>query len=127
VVAFLAVAACGEPTGPMTPAAAYTLSTIDAKVLPATLYADTGYSLIATAGTLTLTEDLKYTWTLTTRETVDGNASTYIENDSGTWIQTAAGGVGITMTSAYGGVLTATWSGTTLTLNLPDGVFLYSR
>lgn len=118
------LAACGEVTGPKSPVGTYALSSVDAKPLPATMYADTGYTVEVTAGTIALTADLKYTSSVTTRETVDGNVSTYIDRFSGTWAQA---GSTITLTPTRGPTQSATLSGTRLTVTQSDGVFVYSN
>jgi len=130
---FALVAACGGseagpagPPPPSTPIAAYTLTTVDAKALPAVMFADTGYTLEVTQGTLTLTADLKYAGTVTTRETVDGNISYYLERASGSWAQSAGSGA-ITFTPTVGPAQPATWTATKLTVTQSDGVYQYTR
>ena len=100
------------------------VTSVNAKGLPATMYSDTGYTVEATAGTITVTADNKYTGSMTTRETVDGKASIYVDHASGTWVQT---GNAITLTPTGGAAQSGTWSGTSLTINQSDGVFVYSR
>lgn len=119
-------AACGEPTGPTSPIAAYTLASVDSKQLPATMYSDTGYTVVVTAGAITLLADGKYTSSTTTRETVDGNVSVYIDRGAGTWVQTSEGGA-ITLTPTSGPpTVSAVWSGRQLTVTQSDGVYIYS-
>jgi len=118
--------ACSDATGPTSPIAAYALTSVDAKPLPATMYADTGYSLVVTAGAITLTADNKFTTSVTTRETVEGNISTYVDVGTGTWEQLSSGAA-ITLKPTGGTPLPAALSGTRLTVTWSDGVFIYSR
>ena len=105
--------------------ASYTLVSVDAKTLPATMYSDTGYSVEVTAGTITLNPDKSFAGSITTRETVDGKASVYVDHAAGSWVE-ASGGA-ITLTPTGGPTRSAAWSGTRLTVTQSDGVFVYSR
>ena len=116
--------ACSDG-GPKSPIAPYALSAIGTTKLPAVMYAEEGYSLEATAGTLELIAPDTYTMSLTTIETVDGNTSTYVDNETGTW-QLAVGGA-ITLTASGGEQFTASWVGTTLTVTRAETTFLYER
>lgn len=126
------VAACSGdkgPTGPAVPTspiAAYALSTVDSKPLPLTMFADTGYVVEITTGAITLASDKTFTSSVTTRETVDGNVSLYVEKSSGTWVQTS-GSSAITLTPKFGSPSSAVWSGFQLTVTQTDGVFKYTR
>lgn len=126
-------AACGGsdagpagPAQPTSPIAAYALTTVDTKALPTVMFADTGYTVEVTAGTLTLTADLKYSGSVTTRETVDGNISFYVDRVSGIWVQ-ATGAKTITFNPATGTAQSALWAGTKLTVTQSDGVYQYTR
>jgi hypothetical protein len=118
-------ASCHESTAPDDPVGKYVLASVDAKTLPVTMYSDTGYSLIVTAGALTLTADQKYSGTITTKETVDGVASVYVDQLVGTWVQFSNGSVAITPTG--GAVITASLAAGKLTVPQSDGVYAYTR
>jgi len=111
-------AACGGsdagpsgPAQPTTPVAAYSLTLVDAKALPAVMFSDTGYTVEVTEGTLSLTADLKFTGSVTTRETVDGNISFYIDRVSGNWSK-ASGSSTVTLNPTGGTAQSAVWAGT---------------
>lgn len=128
-------AACGgkgsdAATGPKaaaSPAASYALSTVSNVSLPVTMYADTGYKLEVTAGTLVLSPGFAYTLTTTTKETFEGNVSIYIERSSGTWSLGTVSASAVTLTPSAGAAYSAVWSGDKLTVTQPDGTYLYSR
>jgi hypothetical protein len=119
------VTSCGDSTGLATPVAAYTLVSVNTKTLPATTYADTGYVIEVTAGTITLSADQTYSGSVTTRETVDGNASLYLDHAAGSWAKLDAGT--ISLRPASGPSQSAVWSGSQLTVTQSDGVFVYAR
>jgi hypothetical protein len=114
--------ACNDSTGPTTPIAAYTLTAIGSAGLPTVMYAEEGYSLEVTAGTIELVEPDEYTASLTVIETVDGIKSTYVDQESGTWAM--VNGV-IELSPLAGSTFTATWSGTRLTVNRDDVIYVY--
>ena len=87
------------------------------------MFADTGFVVVVTAGTITLTADGKFASAVTTRETVAGNVSVYVDHVSGTWLQGSSGA--ITLTPSSGPIEPALWSGTKLTVTQSDGVFVY--
>ena len=103
-----------EPPGdPNEPAAGtFALSTVDAKALPYTVLADTGYSIEVTAGTAVLDTNHTFLMPLTTRETVAGFVSTYVDTTRGTWTQNV-GAITLTVGSTPAG---ATWDGRRLTV-----------
>jgi hypothetical protein len=86
------------------------------------MYAEEGYTLEVTAGTIELVEPDKYTATLTVVETVDGNKSTYVDQESGTW-----GGLNgvIELYPLSGEMFAATWSGTRLTVGRDGVTYVY--
>jgi hypothetical protein len=106
-VGLVVLAACGSdsstsPGGsssPGSPVGAYALTTINAKALPASIISDPSYSIEITAGSLSLTSDGRYKSLTTTRETVAGHASLYLDSVMGTWTQTPAGSSTIVFTS----------------------------
>src|SRR6185312_7894244 len=88
--------ACGgdSPTGPSgssSPVGSYTLSTMNGKGLPFTMYSDTNYKYEVTAGSLALTGDGKFSVVTTSRQTVGTNVETFVDSSDGTWKQTGAG------------------------------------
>jgi hypothetical protein len=119
-------AACGSdsatsPDTPTTPIGDYSLSSVNAKALPFTMFSDTGYKFDLTAGTLSLSSDGKYKTITTMVETVAGHASTYVDSVLGTWVQVGTSGT-LTFTSAYDSTKqNATWAGKQLTFQLVDG------
>ncbi|HET9424329.1 MAG TPA: hypothetical protein VFO55_03075 [Gemmatimonadaceae bacterium] len=123
-VAVTLLAACGDATGPTSPVAAYALSSVDTKALPVVMYAEEGYSLEVTAGEMTLTADGKYTASMRVVETVDGNKSTYVDTESGTWTQADGGAITLKPTGAA--EYSATWSGKTLTVPVFEQTFVYT-
>jgi hypothetical protein len=130
--------ACGggdsgtEPDGPgdpTTPASGtFALSTIDTKALPFAVLSDTFYKLEVTAGGAILDTNGTFVLPLTTRETVAGHASIYVDTTTGTWTQNA--GV-ITMTATGGLPTTAAWDGRKLMMNILLGPsqnsYVYTR
>jgi hypothetical protein len=118
----LAAAGCNESTGPDSPIAPYALSAIGTTSLPALMYAEEGYTLEVTAGTIELVEPDTYTATLTVIETVDGNQSTYVDQESGTWL--LKDGM-IEFSALSGDTFTATWSGTRLTVGRDGVTYVY--
>jgi len=69
----------------------YTLSTMNGKGLPFTMYSDTNYKYEVTAGSLALTGDGKFSVVTTSRQTVGTNVETFVDSSGGTWKQTGAG------------------------------------
>lgn len=123
------LAACSDspppPTEPVTAIAEWALASVDGDALPTVVYSDDGYSLEVTAGELVLAADGTYTNDVTVTETVDGTASVYIDRISGRWTEAAGGS--LTLTPTGESALTASWSGSSLTVTTPDYVLLYSR
>ncbi|MEO5568854.1 MAG: hypothetical protein ABIR92_10190 [Gemmatimonadaceae bacterium] len=120
-----ALAGCGEATGPTSPIGAYSLTTVAAKALPVVMYEAEGYSLSVTAGEIALKADSTYTASMSVLETVDGNKSNYVDRETGTWVEGAAGEITLRPTGAqaYGAV----WSGNTLTVAQVDLSLVYAR
>ena len=91
----MAVAACGSDTstGPgstgttATPVGSYSLTTVNGKPLPATMFADTEFTEVVTKASLALAADGKYQAIVTTNETVAGYLSVYVDTSGGTWKQ----------------------------------------
>jgi hypothetical protein len=102
-----------QPGDPNEPAAGtFALSTVDAKALPFKVLADTGYSIEVTAGTAVLDTNHTFLMPLTTRETVAGFVSTYVDTTRGTWSQNA-GAITLTVGTSPA---TASWDGRRLTV-----------
>lgn len=114
------------PVVPTSPIASYLLSTVDSKALPITVFSDTGYVVEFTAGAITLSADKSYSRFVTSRETVDGNVSLYVDSEAGTWVQ-ASGSGAIMLTPQFASSRSALWSGLQLTVTQSDGVFKYLR
>jgi hypothetical protein len=128
-VPVIAVAACGgdSATGPnANPAGSYHLSTVAGKSVPATMFSDTAFSDVITAGSLALQADGKYVIAVTLNETVAGHLSVYVDSGSGTWSQSGANA--LTMVSAEGASASVPWTGTTVTVVDTDSVtWVFSR
>ena len=123
-----AITACSKGEGttgvaapPPTPVGNYTLSTIDAKTLPYMMYADTGYTLEVSGGTLAVTTAGKWVSKLTTRETVAGNVSTYSDSTFGTWSLPTGSKIAVFVNTETGVTSNATWTATDVTVNDVDG------
>lgn len=105
--------ACGDATGPKSPVGAYGLSTVNGKPLPASLFADTGFTVDVTAGSLAVQDDGRFVVAVTSRWVVDDNTSAYVTADTGTWTQN---GDRIVLTYADSTRHTGTWDGQRVTL-----------
>jgi hypothetical protein len=126
-----------EPPAPATPAGAYMLATVDAKGLPWTMYAATGYTLEIQSATLNVTADGKWVSKSVTRETVDGFVSIYTDSTFGTWTVTGAVASNAATKSAMftnaetSQTSSITWTATGLTVQQLDGAtthaFAYTR
>jgi len=96
----------------------YLLSSVNTKALPVTILSDSLYSLDVMSATVALTAGTQFVIAMTTRETVDGHPSTYVDSASGTWTLHDST---LTLTNkADGTVVTANWDGTHLTLVQKD-------
>lgn len=125
VLTMLWLGACGKDgaTGlngaPATPEGMYSLSTIETKSLPYTMYADTGYTLEITSGLISITSDGKWVSKITSRETVAGFASVYIDSTFGTWT-VAASTAAFTNTETQV-ISNVSWTARDVTVNEVDG------
>jgi hypothetical protein len=93
VLAATIAVACGgdSSSGPnASPVGRFQLSTFNGKSLPATVFQDTGFMDVLTAGSLVLSADGTYLATTTTDETIEGHLSTYVDSGSGKWTQAGA-------------------------------------
>jgi hypothetical protein len=122
------LAACGsDPAGPSngeepmptaadTAAGLFALTAVDAAPLPATILTETGYTIEVTAGTADLDENGALIIAITTRETVAGFPSIYVDSLHGTWTQT---GTVVRLTIAPGSQsAVAGWDGVQLSVGL---------
>lgn len=129
-------AACSKDNAPTSPtknpsptdtvAGSFALSTVDTKALPFAIASDPGnYSLEITAGTAVLQSTGQFTMTITSRETVAGYASTYIDSTSGTWTQ-QAGAVVFTI-PATSATSVAAWDGANLSMVQDSVTYVYKK
>jgi hypothetical protein len=105
-----------EPSVPETPDGSFTLSTIDSKALPYQMFADTGYALEVTSGTLSITPNHRWVARTTTRETVAGNVSTYTDSAFGTWSTTQGSTTASLLNAETSVISNATWTLTDITV-----------
>ncbi len=133
------MAACGSdaptspppaPPGPTdNPAGSFSLTSVDGKTLPVAVLTDTLYSIEVTGSTVQLAASKQFVIAVTTRETVAGYASTYIDSLTGTWSQ-SAGTVSMTLDPGQQN-FAASWDGTRLTLALEVatavGTYVYTK
>ena len=122
-IAVAGITACGgdSPTGPgssSSPVWSYTISTMNGKGLPFTMFSDTNYKYEVTAGALSLTGDGKFTVVTTYRQTVVANIETFVDSSSGTWKQS---GSSLSFVAADSTTNAATWSSNQLTITQKDG------
>jgi hypothetical protein len=131
-----AVVACGSDsaTGPNTdntPLGAYALASISGKAAPVTVYSDTNYLLVISAGTLDVKSDGSWLAVTTTRETVLNHLSTYVDSVRGTWASGTGSGAIVFTNTDDKTVSNATWGGGKLTVLQGTGVdtmtVVYSR
>ena len=124
------MSACGKgdsPTGPAvtppppTPVGSYTLNTIDAKTLPYTMYADTGYTLQVASGTISIATTGKWVSKFVTTETVAGNVSTYSDSTYGTWTVATGSTVAVFINSETNVTSNGSWTAVDVTVNDVDG------
>jgi hypothetical protein len=127
-LAVVAVAACGDTTGPSSPDGDYALSQINGQALPYRMYSDTNFTLDVTRSALSLKADGSFYVTLTSEERVEGYLSTYIDSVGGAWRQD---GDVITLTMSDSTTQTGTWAGSTIAIvdstSVPVTTYLYSR
>ncbi|MEO6527665.1 MAG: hypothetical protein ABIP93_13625 [Gemmatimonadaceae bacterium] len=120
----MAVAACGGDTStspdvqvPTTPVGSYSLSTVNGKSVPVTMFADTAFTEVLASASLALTTDGKYVAAITTNETVAGYLSVYVDTLSGTWTrQGSTPAIVFTSSDASVPAVNGTWSGNTISL-----------
>ena len=117
-----ALACGGDSTGPeesKTPDGTYAMSTVNGKALPATVFAESTYKFEIVSASLVLATDGKYSTTSTTRQTLPGNVSTFVDSTRGTWLLT---GTQVQFTDAQDGTKeTAAFANGQLTFTIVDG------
>ncbi len=110
--------ACGSEsgTGPVDPvpsgddpvAGAFVLTTVNTVALPFTLFNDSGYALEIASSTLALQANGQFVLAITTRETVVGFPSLFVDSTLGTWSQNRGA---VSLTATGGDAAVATWDG----------------
>ncbi len=131
-LAFLAfgLVACGDSTGPESDFGIYTLQTVNGEGLPAVVEEiGTTFLKEITAGSITLNEDLTCSFSLSERETEDGDVTTRtetLETDECTY--TIDNGV-LTLTVKEEGDATLSIIGSAITLIDPDtgDVYIFEK
>jgi hypothetical protein len=114
--------ATGPDGNPTSPVGNYSLTSVNGKPAPVTLYSDTNYLVVLSTGSLTMKSEGTYQTISTTRETVLGHLSTYVDTIDGTWLQGTGAGA-IVLTDRGGHKANGTWAGPTLTFrDSTDGV-----
>jgi len=125
----LAIAACGsdssppvDPTSPDTPVGNYSITTVNAKALPAAVIDTTNYKFEILSGALNLTADGKYTEVTRFRETIPDNTSTFVDSTFGTWTRS---GTQISLKNGEdpNAMSTGTWAGMQMTFVMVDSAF----
>jgi hypothetical protein len=117
--------ACGKGDGtgpnavPATPQGEYTLNMIEQKPLPYAWFSETNYTLEVTGGTISIKSDGKWVSKITSRETVAGFVSTYIDSTFGTW--TSANGSASLTNAESSTISSATWTAADVTVTDVDG------
>lgn len=113
--------ATGPVTPPPTPVGAYTLRTIDAKVMPYAMYTEPDYTLEVISGTLSVMANGKWVSKSVTRETVAGNISTYSDSTFGTWSVLAVATIAAFINTETAITSNATWTAAEVTVNEVHG------
>ena len=127
LLAFLvfALVACGDDgTGPESVVGTYTLQTADGEGLPFVIEDNPTFLFELTAGSVTLNQDMTCTYSLTSRETRDGTATTGTSTDVCTY--TLNNGA-LTLTIPVNTTISGSISGSTLTLTSNFGVLVYEK
>ena len=116
--------ACGSDstTGPSSsnsssPAGTYTMSTVNGKAVPTSLFADGSFTYDITGGTMKLTTDGKFSAVTNYRQSLPGSVENFVDSIGGTWTQS---GSSLQMSVSDGTSATATFDKSTLTLSSSD-------
>lgn len=83
------------------------------------MYSDTGFTLEVTAGSIAITANGRWVSKITSRETVAGYASTYIDSTWGTW--TAANRLATFINTETQVTSSVSWTATEVTVNEIEG------
>ena len=117
VLAATIAIACGGDTasGPnASPVGNFQLAKFNGKALPTTVFQDTGFMDVLTAGSLILSGDGTYLATISVDETIEGHLSTYVDTGSGKWSQAGAVMDFVGPDSVH---QAASWDGASITLS----------
>lgn len=120
-IAIASVAACGSetgtgpidrvPSGDDPVAGAFVLTTVNTVAPPFTLFNESGFALELTGSTLSLRTGGQFVLAITTRETVVGFPSVFVDSTVGNWTQNRGA---VSLTASSGESAMATWDGTRL-------------
>jgi len=122
IAAIALITACGSDstTGPSSgsnPVGSYTMSTVNGKAVPTSLFADGSFSYDITGGSMKLTSDGKFSVVTNYRQTLPGSVSNFVDSIGGSWTQN---GAALQLAVSDGSTATATFDKTTLTLSATD-------
>ena len=121
VAAIAFVTACGSDSttglSSSNPVGSYTMSTVNGKAVPTSLFADGAFSYDITGGSMKLTSDGKFSTVTNYRQTLPGSVENFVDSTGGTWTQS---GSALQMTASDGSTATATFDKSTLTLSATD-------
>ena len=117
--------ACGgdssSTTGPSSnsssPVGSYTMSTVNGKAVPTSIFSEGTYTFDVTGGTMKLTSDGKFSLVTNTRQTIPGSVENFVDSVAGTWTQS---GTSLQITSEDGTIAPGTWDKGTLTIASTD-------
>jgi hypothetical protein len=105
----------GDPNDPAS--GTFGLSSVDQKPLPFKVLSEEGYSIEVTAGSAILDTNHTFIMPMTTRETVAGFQSTYVDTTRGTWAQN----VDVITLTVGNSPATASWDGRRLSVSWTIG------
>lgn len=124
-LSFATLAACGDsnPAGPVIPGpsgndpvnGSFTLATVNTNPPPYVMFDDSGFKLEIQGSTMALQTGGRFVLAITTRETVAGFASIYVDSTFGTWQQNAGN---VTLTDTSNTASPAIWDGVRLSFSM---------
>lgn len=116
----VALAGCRSGTEPGDrPPGSYVIATVNGKIPPVAIFADTNYTYEVMSGSIALTTDGKYSLVTTFRQTIPGNVSMFVDSTGGTWVQS---GTVIRFTNGQDSTTDqATWTNAQLTFIESEG------
>jgi len=123
IAAIALITACGSDstTGPSSgasnPVGSYTMSTVNGKAVPTSLFADGAFSYDIIGGSMKLTSDGKFSTVTNYRQTLPGSVENFVDSTGGTWTQS---GSALQFSISDGSTATATFDKSTLTLSATD-------